>query len=77
MSDFKKKVIGAESGTAFTGGSSTRQRKRLSKNPRMGLAVRNLDCINEEKLKDHLAVAEEFLQCPEFRHKQILNGVED
>ena len=34
----------------------------LSKNPRMGLAVRNLDRMDKRKLEDHLAIAEKFLQ---------------
>jgi deoxyribodipyrimidine photolyase-related protein len=42
------------------------QRESLSKNPRMGLAVRNLDHMDEKKLKGHLDVAEKFLQSLEF-----------
>jgi deoxyribodipyrimidine photolyase-related protein len=42
------------------------QRERLSKNSRMRLAVRNLDRMEEKKLKDHLAVVGEFLQSLEF-----------
>jgi deoxyribodipyrimidine photolyase-related protein len=34
----------------------------LSKNPRMGLAIRNLERMDKNKLEDHLAIAERFLQ---------------
>jgi (6-4)DNA photolyase len=39
-----------------------KHRERLSKNPRMKLSIRNLDRIDAKKLKDHLVVAEKFLQ---------------
>jgi hypothetical protein len=31
-------------------------------NRRMGLAIRNLDRMDKNKLEDHLAIAEKFLQ---------------